>query len=192
MEKIFRDTEKTIEPLEWETEEIYIPPMVENFEYNNQDIETTIRQDQANQTTNYVLSILSFFPYIEPFKINLKGYNWWKIDVEDPEEDTSFLPYFSYISGSNHKYSDMENTICPNDLMKKHKHYLFGLYNEGEKVKFYVYGIPGDFNKKEHPQNGTTGFNTWFAAYDVPGYWLIYIDPNQGRIVYPINPMIPL
>ena len=47
-----------------------------------------------NQTTNYVLNILAFFPYIEPFKIDLKGYNWWRIDIDDPREDKGFLPYF--------------------------------------------------------------------------------------------------
>lgn len=149
------------------------------------------KQNQKNQTTNYVLNILSFFPYIEPFKIDLMGYNWWRIDIDDPREDKGFLPYFSYVAGGNHKYPLVQNTVTATALMRKHGHYLFGLYNSNNEVKFYVYGVPGEFTSWDHPQKGTTGFNTWFEGRHSIGYWLLYIDPSTGRVIYPINPMIP-
>ena len=149
------------------------------------------KQNQKNQTTNYVLNILSFFPYIEPFKIDLMGYNWWRIDIDDPREDKGFLPYFSYVAGGNHKYPLVQNTVTATALMRKHGHYLFGLYNSNNEVKFYVYGVPGEFTSWDHPQKGTTGFNTWFEGRHGIGYWLLYIDPSTGRVIYPINPMIP-
>lgn len=155
------------------------------------DVDTQKKLNQKNQTTNYVLNILSFFPYIEPFKIDLMGYNWWKIEIDDPKEDKGFLPYFSYISGGNHKYPLVQNTVTATALMRKHGHYLFGLYNVNDEVKFYVYGVPGSFTAEDHPQKGTTGFNTWYEGRDSVGYWLLYIDPLTGRIIYPINPMIP-
>lgn len=155
------------------------------------NVESQRKENQKNQTTNYVLNILSFFPFIEPFKIDLMGYNWWKISIDDPREDKGFLPYFSYIAGGNHKYPLVQNTVTARALMRVHGHYLFGLYNVNDEVKFYVYGVPGRFTIEDHPQRGTTGFNTWFEGRENIGYWLLYIDPTTGRIIYPINPMIP-
>lgn len=168
----------------------------DNVDYQEDEVEymdpdTQKRLNQKNQTTNYVLNIMSFFPYIEPFRIDLMGYNWWKIEIDDPKGDKGFLPYFSYVSGGNHKYPLVQNTVTANALMRKHGHYLFGLYNVNDQVKFYVYGVPGNFSSEDHPQKGTTGFNTWYEGRDNVGYWLLYIDPLTGRIIYPINPMIP-
>ena len=73
------------------------------------------------------------------------GYNWWKISIDDPKEDKGFLPYFSYIAGGNHKYPLVQYTVTATALMRKHGHYLFGLYNVNDEVKFYVYGVPGRF-----------------------------------------------
>ena len=164
-------------------------PQIEESEYFI--AEEKRKQNQRDQTTNYVLNILRFFPFVEPFKIDLKGYNWWRIDIDDPREDKGFLPYFSYVAGGNHKYPLVQNSVTATELIRKNKHYLFGLYNSNEEVKFYVYGVPGEFTADDHPQRGTTGFNTWFEGQEYLGYWLIYIDPITGRIIYPINPMIP-
>lgn len=146
---------------------------------------------QKTGVTDYILNILNFFPYSEPFELTLEGYNWWKIDIEDPELDKSFLPYFNYIVEAKEGTSRFEKEVNPKELLKKYGHYIFGLYNEDDKVKFYVYGIPGEFSLDEHPKQGNTGFNTWFEGAEMPGYWLLYIEPETGRILYPINPMTP-
>lgn len=175
------------------TEEEYHRIMANLFQEPENIVEDVEeKQTKNSQTTNYILNILSFFPYIEPFKINLKGYNWWKIDIEDPQADSGFLPYFSFIVGGNHKYPIIKDATTANSLMARYGHYLFGLYNSEDRVKFYVYGVPGRFNTQEHPQMGNTGFNTWFESVNGMGYWLLYIDPVNGRIIYPINPMIPM
>ncbi|MEY8414719.1 hypothetical protein AAK964_00340 [Tissierella praeacuta] len=148
--------------------------------------------NQKNQTTNYVLSILRFFPYIEPFTHNIKGYNWWLVELDKENEYRAFLPYFSYIVGGNNKeYYNSDMATC-NQLMSKYGHYLFGLYNEGEAVKYFVYGIPGSFTINEHPYRGTNGFNTWYQGKNIEGYWILYIDPMTGRPVKPVIPMIPV
>ena len=150
------------------------------------------RLNQKNQTINYVLSILRFFPYAEPFKHNLKGYNWWLIDLDSDNEYKAFLPYFAHVVGGNNKeYYDSSITTCT-QLMNKYQHYLFGLYNEGEEVKYFLYGIPGTFTLDEHPFRGVNGFNTWYEGQNVPGYWVIYIDPMTGKAVDLPNPMIPI
>jgi len=148
--------------------------------------------NQKNQTINYVLSILRFFPYAEPFKYNLKGYNWWLVDLDSENEYKAFLPYFAHVVGGNNKeYYDSSITTCT-QLMNKYQHYLFGLYNEGEEVKYFLYGIPGTFTLDEHPYRGQNGFNTWYEGQNVPGYWIIYIDPMTGKAVDLPNPMIPI
>ncbi|MCK9443357.1 MAG: hypothetical protein WCZ27_08605 [Tissierellaceae bacterium] len=148
--------------------------------------------DQGAQTVNYVLSILRFFPYIVPFKNNLRGYNWWLIDLDMENEYKSFLPYFSHVLGGNkEEYYDKQITTC-NQLVNKYQHYLFGLYNEEEKVKYFLYGIPGTFTRGEHPNGGISGFNTWMEGENVEGYWIIYIDPLTGESLEIPNPMIPI
>lgn len=146
----------------------------------------------TEETAGYVLNILNYFPSYKPFTLNLKGYDWWKIDVEDPQNDRSFLPYFSYIIDGDKAASTRKGSITASQLMKSYGHYLFGFYNEKSKVKFYLYAIPGDFTEEEHPLKGSTGFNTWFKGRDIKGYWLLYIEASSGRIIYPINPMIPV
>lgn len=164
--------------------------MFNNTEEGKKDESKEFRE--RAETINYVLNILNFFPYIEPFKINLQGYNWWRIDRSNNEKKRDLLPYFSYVIGGNHKYPIIKNSITANDLINRYGHYIFGLYNINDEVKFYVYGIPGRFLKKDHPQEGNTGFNTWFEGRENYGYWLLYIEPTSGRIIHPVNPMIPL
>lgn len=153
------------------------------------DTEQSRRINQRDQTTSYVLNILRFFPFIEPFRLRLDGYNWWKIDFQ--EDARGFLPYFSYLVGGDQKSRRSDNFVTSRDLMTVYNHYLFGLYTLGEEIKYYVYAVPGGFYKDEHPHGGSTGFNTWFAGEDIGGYWLLYIDPLTGKVIYPINPMNP-
>ena len=155
-------------------------------EYNN---DYNRKVTQRNQTTKYILSILRYFPYVDPFRVNLSGYNWWRIDYQD--DGKGFLPFFGYVINSEKSNQVINKDVTANELMEVHEHYIFGLYNMGDEVKYYVYGIPGGFHIDEHPYGGDTGFNTWFEGSDIPGYWLIYIDPLTGEVMKPINPMEP-
>ncbi|MSU00574.1 hypothetical protein [Tissierella pigra] len=164
----------------------------DDFEPDYKTLDYIKKLNQKNQTTNYVLSILRFFPYIEPFKYNLKDYNWWIVELDKDNEYRAFLPYFSYIVGGNNKEAYKESIATCNELMDKYGHYLFGLYNEGENVKYFVYGIPGKFVKEEHPYAGERGFNTWYEGESGEGYWIIHIDPMTGKPVESPIPMIPI
>lgn len=164
-------------------------PEIEHTEFFSEEVAR--RVSQRNQTTNYILNILRFFPYIDPFSVKLEGYNWWKINFQEEIDTRGFLPYFSYIVGGSQKIKRTEDYITALDLLRKYEHYIFGLYNVKDDVKYYVYGIPGSLLKSEHPHNGTTGFNTWFEGLELEGYWLLYIDPLTGKVIYPANPMEP-
>lgn len=191
------DFEAVFEPLVDLNKEVDAIVQEEKFQETNQavvdikevDYEGNRRSVQKTQTTNYILNILRYFPYIDPFSIKLEGYNWWKIDYED--EAKGFLPYFSYVVGGYQKNKIKGDFITAKRLMTVYSHYLFGLYNENDEVKYYIYAVPGGFFRDEHPHGGMTGFNTWFSSNDYGGYWLLYIDPSTGHIIYPINPMIP-
>lgn len=162
---------------------------VDHEESQNMDYEHHRRVIQRDQTTNYVLNILRYFPYVDPFNIVLAGYSWWKLDFQN--ESRGFLPYFGYLLEDDYNQSDQSSKTAPKALMDIYGHYLFGLYNENSEVRYYLYAIPGGFYKEDHPNGGATGFNTWFPSNDGAGYWVMYIDPLTGDIIHPINPMIP-
>ncbi|MDI3508910.1 MAG: hypothetical protein PWP48_583 [Clostridiales bacterium] len=73
----------------------------------------------------------------------------------------------------------------------KYDHYLIGLIYEGENVKYVAYGMPGRFCLGEQPFQGMTGYVYWYPAkgqkrqYGDFGYWVAYIDAQNGRIAYP-------
>lgn len=160
-----------IKPEEFEFEEVEAKDYVDlEYEYNVKKME---------QTTNYVLSILRYFPYAEPFKQELYDHNWWKIDYNGEVEE-GFLPYFDYVADTN-----------AIELMEKYKHYLFGIFNQEDEIKYYIYGVPGEFTKDEHPKDGESGFKTWFEGAEEVGYWLLYIDPMTGKVIEPLDPMNP-
>lgn len=161
------------------------------YKERQQDMEYIKRVNYKSQMTNYLLSILRFFPNIKPFKLDLKGYEWWRIESGDPDMHRGFLPFYNYIFNMGNEYDFMGDTPNCKSMMKKYGHYIFGMYKESGEVKYYIYGIPGEFSAEEHPLRGVTGFNTWFEGESAIGYWLIYIDPMTGHVIRLLNPMVP-
>lgn len=165
-------------------------PNEEVINISRADYEHNRKVIQRDQTTDYIKNILKYFPEEDPFRQNLKGYSWWRIDFLD--EAKGFLPYFNYVSGGKKKIRNSGNLVTAKDLMSLYNHYLFGMYSQKNEVKYYIYAIPGGFYKEEHPHGGDTGFNTWFEGNEIIGYWLLYIDALTGEVIYPLNPMIPV
>ena len=67
------------------------------YKERQQDMEYIKRVNYKSQMTNYLLSILRFFPNIKPFKLDLKGYEWWRIESGDPDMHRGFLPFYNYL-----------------------------------------------------------------------------------------------
>lgn len=160
-------------------------------EYTYDQIEYMRRLNHKNQMTDYILSILKYFPKVEPFKVYLHGYTWWRIDDDGYNSYRGFLPYYNYLLSADYKYPFLYNSATCIDQIRKYGHYLFGIYSENNQAKYYMYAIPGRFVTEEHPFKGITGFNTWYDSIDGVGYWILYIDPLTGKVIYPINPMVP-
>lgn len=178
------ETEEELEVGEEEVQsEAEVQPEVGEYQLQEEFIEDLNPYPEEEpikrQTSDYVLSILRYFPYAEPFKEELPGHNWWRIEYNgEVEED--FLPYFDLFKDTN-----------AHTLMNKYGHYLFGLYNDKDNVKYYIFALPGKFTLEEHPNDGKPGFETWFDGIDEVGYWLIYIDPITGEVIGDLDPMNP-
>lgn len=158
---------------------------------NYEELEYMRRLHHKKQMTNYILSVLRFFPQVQPLKIYLRNYTWWRIEDDGTQPYRGFLPYYNYLMSTDYKYPFLENATTCMEQISKYGHYLFGLYKEDGDVKLYVYGVPGRFTSEEHPFRGITGFNTWYDCVNGIGYWVLYIDPIKGKVIYPINPMVP-
>lgn len=159
--------------------------------YSQKDIYYMKRLDYKRQMSEYLLSILRFFPHVNPFRIELKGYDWWKIDYSGENIHRGFLPFYNYLFNTYKSYPFMKDAFTCHELIKKYGNYLFGIYRDGGEIRYYIYGVPGRFDSLEHPFKGVTGFNTWYETENGFGYWLMYIDPLMGKVIYPLNPMIP-
>lgn len=199
------ETEKELEIIE---EEVLDELPIENvLEEETVDIETmetmepieTTIDEQTNYNpnkfndymTNYVLSILRFFPYVKPFNVEFQGYEWWRIESDGVSVHRGFLPFYNYLLNMYHAYPHIDGITTCEQLIERYEHYLFGMYKVEGEIKYYVYGVPGSFSIYEHPYRGATGFNTWYPSNDGLGYWLLYINPRTGKVLYPLNPMIP-
>lgn len=147
------------------------------------------------QITKYTLNILKFFEKVEPFKNELKGYDFWEIDYDEDNLYRGFLPYYDYVVSMYYPYPSMYRTTTCQGLIKKYKHYIFGVVMENEQPKHYIYGIPGKFKSSEHPYRGSTGFTTWLQGKnyenDKLGYWLLHIDTTTGRVTSPLRTTKP-
>jgi len=182
--------EENIEIIE-EAEDIQVQEAYSEIEEEKEVVEEPTPINFKSQMTDYVLSILRFFPYVKPFNVELNGYDWWRIESDGVNIHRGFLPFYNYLLNMYHIYPNMQNTTTCQYLIQKYNHYLFGIYKVNGDARYYIYGIPGNFITLEHPFRGATGFNTWYESRDGFGYWLIYIDPYTGKVMYPINPMIP-
>ncbi|MTI70974.1 MAG: hypothetical protein FH751_12055 [Firmicutes bacterium] len=145
----------------------------------------------CEQITNYALNILKYFNKVEPFERGPKGYTWWEIQYDRRNEYRGFLPFYNYIVNMYYPYMSMGRVTTCQRLMKKYRHYLFGMKKENDEVKYYVYAIPGIFKREEQPYRGMTGFTTWYEGNKNPGYWLLHIDPVSGQIMTPLKPTNP-
>lgn len=172
-------------------EEVFDEPIRKEEHESYQSLEYIRRLNHKNQMTNYILSILRFFPYVQPLRMHLHGYNWWRIEDDGTDSYKGFLPYYNYLMSMDYKYPFISNSTTCLNLIKKYGHYLFGMYKQGKETKYYIYAVPGKFTVGEHPFKGITGFNTWYESINGTGYWVLYIDPITGKVIYPLNPMVP-
>ncbi len=119
---------------------------------------------------------------VSPFGTGLPYHQWWK-----------FYPgYFQ-----NMMLFSQGNQNSGSDGPAFRGHQLIGLQYAQGAVKYLVHGIPGRFCLRDQPYGGSTGYVYW---HPLPGqqykpgdygYWLIYIDPATGEVVFPDKALKP-
>ncbi|WP_041701311.1 hypothetical protein [Gottschalkia acidurici] len=165
----------------------------QNYLYNESYANNKYTNDSfanySQQIANYTLNILKFFKKVSPFKQEFEGYTWWEIEYDKRNINRGFLPYYNYLVNMYYPYNCITKYATSQSQIKKHEHYIFGVVQENQKIRHYVYGIPGKFTEEDQPYGGKTGFVTWFEKEeddDNLGYWIIYIDALTGNIVRPL------
>ncbi|WP_202708124.1 hypothetical protein [Sporosalibacterium faouarense] len=164
-------------------EEGYGYSLNKNSEYNKR------ARIYSTQISNYTMNILKFFEKVEPFQEKMEGYDWWEIEYDDKNLYRGFLPYYNHIIGMYYPYPSIYKSVGCQSLIKKYNHYIFGIMKMNDEVKYYVYGMPGQYTRREQPHRGATGFTKWRKkkGNNGLGYWIIHIDPTTGRVVNPQN-----
>lgn len=142
-----------------------------------------------NRFDENLYNVLKDYKQVEPLSVKIKNFDWWYIPYDETGIKNGFLPYYNQIISSYYPYPMSNRVTTCAGLMKKYRHYIFGVYKEkGEIVKF-VYGIPGEFTKEEQPYKGVTGFKNWSYGNkennDKYGYWLAFVNPKTGETTEP-------
>lgn len=142
-----------------------------------------------NKYDESLYNVLKDYKQVEPLSVKIKDFYWWYIPYDESGMRNGFLPFYSQIVSSYYPYPVSSRVTTCSNLMKKYKHYIFGIYEEqGDIVKF-VYGIPGEFAKEEQPYKGITGFKNWSYSNeennDKHGYWLAFVNPKTGETTEP-------
>ena len=146
-------------------------------------------RNHSKQLADYSMNILKFFKKVNPFDEEDEEYTWWEIEYDEQNAYRGFLPYHNYIVNVYYPHPFMNRITTCQSLMKKHKHYIFGIFEEKKEIKYYIYGVPGRFTREEQPYRGMTGFKTWAEKKNENikenklGYWFMYIDATTGKII---------
>jgi hypothetical protein len=111
---------------------------------------------------------------------DIKYCKWYKVNVNSIDEMCNISNYNIYTLA----YYPMLNYY---PYIKKHKHFIIGYKcDKMGNLKYVVYGVPGTKSEEEQPYHGKTGFVTWMSSGDDNmGYWLMFYDFKNSKIVYP-------
>ncbi|MCX7842974.1 MAG: hypothetical protein N2489_07865 [Clostridia bacterium] len=145
--------------------------------------ESKINEAQNKQENERSLERLAaeldrYFEIYDPFSIRRRDYKWWKAN--------SPVHLNNVLYQCNIKTPVMFN---PKILSAhfKYRHLIFGIYSDKIRRKDYlVFGVPGVYSIDDRPFGEmcrwaqVEGSRPRYGAF---GYWLIYIDPDNGRIV---------
>lgn len=185
---IRHDSHETYEEYDYEEiEYIEIEDDEEEEEYEfvapqeNRKFQQEQKQTSSLLMPRQIKKGLKYFKEVKPFVCDyIEDTRWWKIEINPTTLCGYTMPYLGYVNSLNYTmYSD----IIMNSY--KYRHYLFGVqYDEYNKRKHYIYGIPG--KQDEQPDKGFTGFVKYQACdtrNDSLGYWLCFIDPRTRRII---------
>ncbi len=144
--------------------------------------------EYEEQMQAYVENSLKGFSRANPFIDDFNGYIWWQIPYNDQTMYRAYMPFILYLDS-------LKNSTSPHipEILNKvlsYNHHIFGIYyDENNKAKNYVYGIPD----KNIPIGGVFGTNIDFVKWhpcnnvvaniESQGYLILTIDPKTGNLL---------
>jgi hypothetical protein len=154
------------------------------------DVESASRKNKyINKFEQRLYNTLGDANKTEPLSVKIKNLTWWKIPYDDKGARSGILPFYSQIISSYYPFPMANRVITCHNLIKKYKHYIFGVYKENDNITRFVYGVPGEFKREEQPYKGVTGFKNWsYKNKDIDGnfgYWIVFVNATTGEVTEP-------
>ena len=119
------------------------------------------------------------FEVCDPFRSGRSDYKWWK--VTNPVNLNNILY-------ENNIRSPLMFNPAVMLAHYRYKHLIIGIFRHKNGKKYVVCGVPGRYVEDMKPFGE---MNKWVQVqgtrprYGAFGYWLVYIDPDNGRILHP-------
>lgn len=119
------------------------------------------------------------FEVSDPFHSGRSDYKWWR--VTNPVNLNNIL-----------YQNNIRSPLMFNPVVMlahyKYKHLIIGIFHHKNGKKYVVCGVPGRHMTDTKPFGE---MNKWVQTqgtrprYGAFGYWLVYIDPDNGKILHP-------
>lgn len=156
---------------------------------NEPQDETSKEEDNEyeEQMQAYVENSLKGFSKTQPFIEDFNDYTWWQIPYNDQTMYRAYMPFILYLDSLKDSTSPYVSKIL--EKISLYSHHIFGIYyDENNKAKHYVYGIPSKNIPIEGLFETTIDFAKWHPCNNVPvniesqGYFILTIDPKTGDV----------
>ncbi|WP_052222159.1 hypothetical protein [Clostridium homopropionicum] len=149
------------------------------YEYSHEDDE-----DDEEDLEEFFEDISEGFEEVKEICKEVGKCKWHKVPYEKLMNVRPYMHFNKYTM----VYYPMFNY---QPYIRKGGHYLFGYKLDLKgRVKYLVYAIPGTRRFLDQPYGGNTGFVTWVYKDDKKsddGYWLMFYDFKNSRIVVPVK-----
>ena len=119
------------------------------------------------------------FEVCDPFRSGRSDYKWWR--VTNPVNLNNIL-----------YQNNIRSPLMFNPAVMlahyRYKHLIIGIFSHKNGKRYVVCGVPGRHMEDIKPFGE---MNRWVQVqgtrprYGAFGYWLVYIDPDNGRILHP-------
>jgi hypothetical protein len=165
-------------------EEIYGEEKItknDNF-INKQPKDNNVEFNKSEKFFNRIIEDLE--PFGDDFEEIGKS-KWFRVHVNSIED--------MYRASSYNKYAIIYYPMINYfPYIIKHGHYIIGYkFDDMNRVKYVMYGIPGTRETEDQPFDGKYGFVSFVRGKeergDDVGYWLLFYDFRRAVVVIPIQ-----
>lgn len=150
-----------------------------NFDENELKNTQSVQEKLQGDLTMLKAALDSNFEKSDPFRSKRSDYIWW--NVSNPVNLNNIL--YQYKIPSPLMFN-------PAVMMAhyKYRHLIIGIFTHSDGREYVVCGVPGMYMVDRKPFGELC---TWVqagsgkAGYGTFGYWLVYINPEDGKILNP-------